>query len=207
MSETATDRTACSAGSSRGDIPAEVVHEDEATLAFRDIEPARADPRARRPAAPRGRRRGLAARARRRTPLAAAARRGRRRRRRRARRRGYRLVFNTGADAQQTVFHAHVHVLGGRAMTWPPGVSGTVDWADHARPDHPTTPGARPRAACRCPRTRSSSRRGADGDPARPPRRAAAHHGAGLPPARHPRARQRVPPVRARAPRSRSSSG
>lgn len=34
---------------------------------------------------------------------------------------GYRTVFNTGALAQQTVFHAHVHVLGGRAMTWPPG--------------------------------------------------------------------------------------
>jgi histidine triad (HIT) family protein len=33
----------------------------------------------------------------------------------------YRLVFNTGADAGQTVFHTHVHVLGGRAMTWPPG--------------------------------------------------------------------------------------
>jgi histidine triad (HIT) family protein len=33
----------------------------------------------------------------------------------------YRLVFNTGAAAQQTVFHAHLHVLGGRAMTWPPG--------------------------------------------------------------------------------------
>jgi histidine triad (HIT) family protein len=34
---------------------------------------------------------------------------------------GYRLVFNTGAGAHQTVFHAHVHVLGGRTMTWPPG--------------------------------------------------------------------------------------
>ncbi len=34
---------------------------------------------------------------------------------------GYRSVFNTGALAHQTVFHAHVHVLGGRAMTWPPG--------------------------------------------------------------------------------------
>lgn len=34
---------------------------------------------------------------------------------------GYRLVFNTGPDAGQTVFHVHCHVLGGRAMTWPPG--------------------------------------------------------------------------------------
>ncbi|MGD9961413.1 histidine triad nucleotide-binding protein [Nocardioides sp.] len=33
----------------------------------------------------------------------------------------YRLVFNTGADANQTVFHAHLHVLGGRSLTWPPG--------------------------------------------------------------------------------------
>ncbi|HEY5359467.1 MAG TPA: histidine triad nucleotide-binding protein [Streptosporangiaceae bacterium] len=34
---------------------------------------------------------------------------------------GYRVVFNTGGDAGQTVFHAHAHVLGGRALTWPPG--------------------------------------------------------------------------------------
>ena len=34
---------------------------------------------------------------------------------------GYRLVMNTGSGAGQTVFHAHVHVLGGRPMTWPPG--------------------------------------------------------------------------------------
>jgi histidine triad (HIT) family protein len=34
---------------------------------------------------------------------------------------GYRLVCNNGAAAQQTVFHAHAHVLGGRPMTWPPG--------------------------------------------------------------------------------------
>ncbi len=34
---------------------------------------------------------------------------------------GYRVVFNTGAQAGQTVFHVHAHVLGGRPMTWPPG--------------------------------------------------------------------------------------
>lgn len=34
---------------------------------------------------------------------------------------GYRLVLNTGAQAHQTVFHAHLHLLGGRSMTWPPG--------------------------------------------------------------------------------------
>ncbi|HET7476428.1 MAG TPA: HIT domain-containing protein [Dermatophilaceae bacterium] len=34
---------------------------------------------------------------------------------------GYRAVFNTGPAAQQSVLHAHVHVLGGRSMSWPPG--------------------------------------------------------------------------------------
>jgi histidine triad (HIT) family protein len=34
---------------------------------------------------------------------------------------GYRLVANTGAAAHQTVFHAHLHLLGGRSMGWPPG--------------------------------------------------------------------------------------
>lgn len=33
----------------------------------------------------------------------------------------YRAVFNTGAGAGQTVFHAHLHVLGGRGFSWPPG--------------------------------------------------------------------------------------
>jgi histidine triad (HIT) family protein len=35
--------------------------------------------------------------------------------------RGYRLVLNTNADAGQTVFHLHMHLLGGRKMSWPPG--------------------------------------------------------------------------------------
>ncbi|MDA8372197.1 MAG: histidine triad nucleotide-binding protein [Nocardiopsaceae bacterium] len=34
---------------------------------------------------------------------------------------GYRLVFNTGPGAGQTVFHVHGHVLGGRGLEWPPG--------------------------------------------------------------------------------------
>ncbi|GAA2076415.1 histidine triad nucleotide-binding protein [Aeromicrobium halocynthiae] len=33
----------------------------------------------------------------------------------------YRLVFNTGADAHQSVFHCHAHVLAGRSLGWPPG--------------------------------------------------------------------------------------
>lgn len=34
---------------------------------------------------------------------------------------GFRLVMNNGESAGQTVFHLHMHVLGGRQMTWPPG--------------------------------------------------------------------------------------
>ncbi|ARZ70204.1 histidine triad nucleotide-binding protein [Streptomyces sp. HU2014] len=34
---------------------------------------------------------------------------------------GFRIVFNTGSGAGQTVFHAHAHVLGGRGLNWPPG--------------------------------------------------------------------------------------
>lgn len=34
---------------------------------------------------------------------------------------GYRLVINSGADAGQTVFHLHLHLVGGRHMSWPPG--------------------------------------------------------------------------------------
>ncbi|MFI1352890.1 histidine triad nucleotide-binding protein [Streptomyces sp. NPDC020898] len=33
----------------------------------------------------------------------------------------YRIVFNTGSGAGQTVFHAHAHLLGGRGLHWPPG--------------------------------------------------------------------------------------
>jgi histidine triad (HIT) family protein len=33
----------------------------------------------------------------------------------------YRLVFNTGAGAGQTVFHTHLHLLAGRPLSWPPG--------------------------------------------------------------------------------------
>ena len=35
--------------------------------------------------------------------------------------RGYRLVFNVGDDAQNSVAHLHMHVVGGRPMGWPPG--------------------------------------------------------------------------------------
>jgi len=35
--------------------------------------------------------------------------------------RGFRLVFNCGADAGYSVYHVHLHLLGGRALGWPPG--------------------------------------------------------------------------------------
>lgn len=34
---------------------------------------------------------------------------------------GYRIVFNTNRNGGQTVFHLHLHLLGGRRLTWPPG--------------------------------------------------------------------------------------
>jgi histidine triad (HIT) family protein len=34
---------------------------------------------------------------------------------------GYRVVINTGIDGGQTVYHLHIHILGRRPMTWPPG--------------------------------------------------------------------------------------
>ncbi|MGH7794237.1 MAG: histidine triad nucleotide-binding protein [Candidatus Binatia bacterium] len=34
---------------------------------------------------------------------------------------GFRIVVNSGADAGQSVFHLHYHLIGGRLMTWPPG--------------------------------------------------------------------------------------
>ncbi len=102
-----------------GDVPADVVHETETTIAFRDIQPQAPThilviPRTHQPNAAAlaeaepdvavdllnavaavAKQEGLDA--------------------------GYRLVFNTGAQAHQTVFHAHAHVLGGRPMGWPPG--------------------------------------------------------------------------------------
>lgn len=34
---------------------------------------------------------------------------------------GYRVVINNGTDGGQTVYHMHIHILGGRSMQWPPG--------------------------------------------------------------------------------------
>ena len=103
-----------------GDIPSTVVHGDEASFAYRDLEPQAPThvqdvPRHHVPnvaaladEAPEDAAALL------RAVAAVAAQEG-------IAASGYRTVFNTGADAQQTVFHAHIHVLGGRSMSWPPG--------------------------------------------------------------------------------------
>ena len=102
-----------------GEIPADVVHETETTLAFRDIDPQAPHhvlvvPRTHQP--------NVAALAEHEpqvatdllNAVAAVA-------RQEGLDDGYRLVFNTGAVAYQSVFHVHAHVLGGRPMGWPPG--------------------------------------------------------------------------------------
>lgn len=102
-----------------GDIPAEIVHRTADSIAFRDIAPQapvhvlviprahHADISALTAADPALAGRLLADVA----AVAAAEGVGE----------AYRLVFNTGAGAGQSVFHVHGHVLGGRALAWPPG--------------------------------------------------------------------------------------
>jgi histidine triad (HIT) family protein len=102
-----------------GDLKTDVVLETDTTLAFRDIEPQAPThvlvvPKAHQPDAA-----ALASAA---PPVLAdlfitaekVA-------RKEGLERGYRLVLNTGPDAQQSVFHVHCHVIGGRQMGWPPG--------------------------------------------------------------------------------------
>jgi histidine triad (HIT) family protein len=101
-----------------GEVPADVVHEGDAVVAFRDINPQAPThvlvvPRAHHPDVA-----ALAAA----DPavLAELVLVGRQV----ATAEGhedYRLVFNTGAGAGQSVFHVHGHVLAGRPLTWPPG--------------------------------------------------------------------------------------
>jgi histidine triad (HIT) family protein len=102
----------------RGEIPAKLVAEDEHSLAFRDINPqapvhvlviprehvASLD-QTRDPELI-GRLSLMAAEIARKEGIAGT---------------GYRTVMNTNAAAGQTVFHIHLHLLGGRSMHWPPG--------------------------------------------------------------------------------------
>ena len=102
-----------------GDIPAEIVHETETTLAFRDLQPQAPThllviPRSHYPNAAAIAAGDPTAAADLLTAAGAVA-------EQEGLEQGYRLVFNTGADAHQTVFHVHLHVLGGRKMGWPPG--------------------------------------------------------------------------------------
>lgn len=101
------------------EIPADVVHETDTTLAFRDIEPQApthilvisrthhadiASLTAKEPDVALDLLNAVAAVA-----------------RQEKLERGYRVVFNTGRQAYQSIFHVHAHLLGGRSMTWPPG--------------------------------------------------------------------------------------
>lgn len=103
-----------------GEIPAEVIYEDDETLAFRDINPqapmhvlviprehiASLNDAAQADEARLGQLLLAAARVARDEGLVEG---------------GYRTIINTGAGAGQSVFHIHVHVLGGRRLAWPPG--------------------------------------------------------------------------------------
>lgn len=101
-----------------GEVPGEVVHTTETAVAFRDVDPQApvhvlVVPREHYPDAV-----GLAQGAPEvvaelvRTAAAVATAEGAD---------DYRLVFNTGAGAGQSVFHTHLHLLAGRPLTWPPG--------------------------------------------------------------------------------------
>ncbi len=103
-----------------GDIPADIIYEDEDVLVFRDLNPqapthALVIPRCHIPTLNDLRpedaqlvgKMSLAA-----TTVA---------RQEGIADEGYRVVFNCNAGAGQTVFHIHMHVLGGRPMGWPPG--------------------------------------------------------------------------------------
>lgn len=103
-----------------GDIPADLVHSDDEIVAFRDITPqapvhvlviprahhANAAALAAADAALAGRLLEVAGDIAAREGIADT---------------GYRLVTNTGEGAGQSVHHVHIHVLGGRDLTWPPG--------------------------------------------------------------------------------------
>lgn len=101
-----------------GDLPAEIVSETEHTVAFRDINGQAplhvlVIPRLHEP--------DIASLALASPEAAAALLVETRRVAGEAGHESYRLVFNTGAESGQTVFHAHGHVLAGRRLTWPPG--------------------------------------------------------------------------------------
>ena len=103
-----------------GDVPAEIVHTDDRSIVLRDINPQAPvhmlviprehieslDEATQREEALLGHLLRVAARVANQEGLSES---------------GYRAVINTGAGAGQSVFHLHVHVLGGRDLGWPPG--------------------------------------------------------------------------------------
>ena len=103
-----------------GEVPADIIYQDERSIAFRDINPQAPvhvliiprdhmeslDEAAQRDEATLGHLLRVAARIANEQGLSES---------------GYRTVVNTGAGAGQSVFHLHLHVLGGRALNWPPG--------------------------------------------------------------------------------------
>lgn len=102
------------------DIPSKIVHEDEHTVAFDDVNPQApvhvlVVPRRHVPSLNEAKAEDSALLGQlMRTCLAVAGEKG-------LSESGYRVVTNIGADGGQTVSHLHLHVLGGRAMRWPPG--------------------------------------------------------------------------------------
>ncbi|WP_433183965.1 histidine triad nucleotide-binding protein [Actinoallomurus sp. CA-150999] len=103
-----------------GEVPADIVRESDRTIAFRDINPQAPThvlviPREHHPtaaalAAADGELLAQVVREAREVAVADGVEEA-----------GYRVVFNTGPGAGQTVFHVHAHVLGGRGLGWPPG--------------------------------------------------------------------------------------
>ena len=103
-----------------GEIPADIIYQDERSLAFRDINPQAPvhvlvvpldhleslDEATRNEETLLGHLLRIAARVANEQGLSES---------------GYRTVINTGAGAGQSVFHLHLHVLGGRSLAWPPG--------------------------------------------------------------------------------------
>ncbi len=105
-----------------GRIPADIVYQDDETVAFRDINPQAPThvlviPRQHVPNATEAAAAAAASNVWE-AVMGAAARVARQEG---VHDRGYRLVVNCGPEAGQTVDHLHVHVLGGRPLTWPPG--------------------------------------------------------------------------------------
>jgi len=101
-----------------GEIPADIVYSDDAVVAFRDINPRApthvlAIPHRHVPSA--------ADLTEADGPMLAALFAALRNVAEEAGLHGYRIVSNVGAEAGQSVFHLHFHLLGGRAMNWPPG--------------------------------------------------------------------------------------